>query len=110
MECVRDIQDFSTRFFLQQLCALITSPNISTGGTISNLYALLVARFAFEPRGKKVGLKEVPKMCCFTSESVSKAKHKSMQRKIILILRVTFLSKAQPQSVGLAPIIASTFL
>ncbi|CAJ0598935.1 unnamed protein product [Cylicocyclus nassatus] len=39
------------------------------GGTISNLYGLLVARYAFDPRGKQLGLKELPKLCCFTSAS-----------------------------------------
>ncbi|RCN34853.1 hypothetical protein ANCCAN_19296 [Ancylostoma caninum] len=38
------------------------------GGAIANLYALSTARHALYPRSKYVGLKDVPTLCCFTSE------------------------------------------
>ncbi|KAK6741374.1 hypothetical protein RB195_009305 [Necator americanus] len=38
------------------------------GGAISNLYAFILARHNLFPNGKQEGLKELPKLCAFTSE------------------------------------------
>ncbi|VDN21424.1 unnamed protein product [Cylicostephanus goldi] len=39
------------------------------GGALANLYAMITARHAMYPRSKYVGLKDVPQLCAFTSES-----------------------------------------
>ena len=42
----------------------------SPGGSISNLYAVLVARHHLFPQAKSKGLHELPKLIVFTSEHV----------------------------------------
>lgn len=41
------------------------------GGSLSNLYSLLLARYSLFPEVKKKGLRDLPQMVVFTSEQVS---------------------------------------
>lgn len=40
------------------------------GGAIANLYAMNAARHQLWPRSKHLGMKDIPTLCCFTSEDV----------------------------------------
>lgn len=41
------------------------------GGAISNMYAMLLARFKMFPEVKEKGMSSVPRLAAFTSEHVS---------------------------------------
>lgn len=45
--------------------------NCSTGGAISNMYSVMVARYKHFPEVKTKGMNAVPRLVLFTSECVS---------------------------------------
>lgn len=47
----------------------------SQGGTISNLYSILVARYHFYPEVKTRGMRALPQVAVFTSEHVITCTH-----------------------------------
>lgn len=50
--------------------------SLSAGGSVSNMYAMNLARYKFFPEIKEKGLSGLPRLVLFTSEEV-KAKQKS---------------------------------
>lgn len=46
-------------------------PVCPPGGAISNMYAMLLARFKMFPEVKEKGMSSVPRLAAFTSEHVS---------------------------------------
>lgn len=58
-----------TRWFC---CAVVLHYPVSPpGGAISNMYAMLLARFKMFPEVKEKGMSSVPRLAAFTSEHVS---------------------------------------
>lgn len=58
-----------TRWFC---CAVVLHYRVSPpGGAISNMYAMLLARFKMFPEVKEKGMSSVPRLAAFTSEHVS---------------------------------------
>ena len=48
----------------------VTGPVCPLGGAISNMYAMLLARFKMFPEVKEKGMSSVPRLVAFTSEHV----------------------------------------
>lgn len=52
---------------------------LNPGGSLSNMYGMVMARFRKTPNVKELGLRESPQLVCFTSEqghySIVKAAH-----------------------------------
>jgi hypothetical protein len=51
-------------------CAEQYYPICPLGGAISNMYAMLLARFKMFPEVKEKGMSSVPRLAAFTSEHV----------------------------------------
>lgn len=49
----------------------VTGFALPLGGAISNMYAMLIARFKMFPEVKEKGMAAVPRLIAFTSEHVS---------------------------------------
>lgn len=52
---------------------LFLSVTLSTGGAISNMYSVMIARYKFFPEVKTKGMAAAPRLVLFTSEHVSTA-------------------------------------
>lgn len=62
MKSVSGIVKFDSVRLLMTVCPL--------GGAISNMYAMLLARFKMFPEVKEKGMSSVPRLAAFTSEHV----------------------------------------
>lgn len=65
---------------------------LPAGGAISNMYAMLLARYKMFPEVKEKGMSSVPKLAAFTSEHVRAPLPRL--RPFLLFLFFTFLTEA----------------
>lgn len=60
---------------LHRLCAAVQGTDVCavclTGGAISNMYSVMIARYKYFPEVKTKGMSAAPRLVLFTSEHVS---------------------------------------